>query len=93
MTEENKIPVIDENQLLVSDYKDIFLRSDKGARIKANLDKTFGRNKNPYVEGSFDRTAQKCGELAVLLHIEKMMTEPDAPRQTETISEPKGEKP
>ena len=76
-----------EHQMLVSDYKQIFLRNDAGARILADLSRLCGEGTNPYVEGSFDRTAQKCGKLAVVLHIRKMLSTQDAPKQTETTTD------
>ena len=82
-----KESIVEERQLTISDYKDIFLRNDTGARILKDLSRFCGENANPYVEGSFDLTAQKCGKLSVMLYIRKRLEAQDAPLQAETENE------
>jgi len=84
MTEQQK--QIDEIQLTNAAYKDV-LRSEAGQRILEDLSAFCGENANPYVEGSFDRTAQKCGKLSVILHIRKRLSSEDKPLQSTVKNE------
>lgn len=76
----------DELIQLISDWKAV-ARTDAGARVVRDLARFCGEGENPYVESSFDRTAQKCGKLAVILYIRKKLTAPDGLRQEVTITE------
>lgn len=78
---------VQEIQVLNACYKDIFLRNEAGMTILEDLAKFCEEKTNPYVEGSFDLTAQKCGKLAVMLYIRKKLAAPDAPRQTEVTND------
>lgn len=73
----------DEQQQLIFDYKAAF-NTDAGVAVLKDLMRETGVGNNPYVEGSFDRTAQKCGKLAVGLYIQKKLASTGEPRQEET---------
>ncbi len=79
---------MNENDLiqLITDWKAV-ARTEAGARVIKDLSRFCGENENPYVEGSFDLTAQKCGKLSVILYIRKKLAASDELRQTKTKTE------
>lgn len=77
----------EERLALVCDFKTTFTKQDAGINVLKKLAEFCGENQNPYVEGGFDRTAQKCGKLAVILLIRKMLSDTGEPRQTEAQTE------
>lgn len=79
----------EELQAIICDYKTVFTKSDAGIEVLKDLARFCGENSNPYVEGSFDRTSQKCGKLSVFLYIKKMLNTKEGPKQTETLDERK----
>jgi hypothetical protein len=76
----------EELQALACDYKTVF-KSDAGIATLKDLARFCGEGQNPYVEGSFDKTAQKTGKLAVILYIRKMLSSDGELRQTDTTTE------
>lgn len=86
---EFKDNIVEERQLIISDYKDIFLRNDTGARLLKDLENFCGIKRNPYQVGCFDGTAYNCGKLEVIKYIHRMLEAQDAPLQAETENERK----
>ena len=74
----------DEKAQFISDCKRIF-KSDAGYNVLRGLSKFCGEHENPYVQGSYDRTANKCGKLSVMLFIRKMLSDDDKPLQEKVI--------
>jgi len=79
----------EELQAIICDFKTVFTKSDPGIAVLKELARFCGEGQNPYVEGSFDRTSQKCGKLAVMLYIRKMLSSDGEARQKEAITERK----
>ena len=78
----------EELESIKCDFKTVFTKSDTGIAVLKDLARFCGEGQNPYVEGSFDRIGQKCGKLAVILYIRKMLASVGEPRQTKAITEP-----
>jgi len=85
MADETKNP-IDEKQQLIADFMSI-ANTDAGANVIRGLSKFCGENENPYVQGSFDRTSQKCGKLSVMYFIRKMLASDGLPKQQKVKTE------
>lgn len=78
----------EELQAIICDFKTVFTKSDPGIAVLKKLAEFCGEGQNPYVEGSFDRTGQKCGKLAVILYIRKMLASDSEPKQKIAVTKP-----
>ena len=75
---------VDEKEQFIADCKRLF-KSDAGYNVLRGLSKFCGESENPYVQGSYDRTANKCGKLSVILFIRRMLADDGTVRQEKVI--------